>query len=125
MSSTATIRAALLLMYPQFKQPVQSASADAKIDLFIEAAKLEIDATAWGTKYDRGVTLLACHLLEEAGAGEVNSGAIVREKDGEKETEYLRPTLKNFGTLSTTKYGRAYEALKESILPEDFAFYVI
>lgn len=123
MSSTETIRTKLTTQYPQILALCNNSTSF--IDEFIEDAKLEINESIWGDKYDRGVMLLAMHYITEALPRAINSGVIVREKTDNNETEYLRPSLNNFGMYSTTKYGRQFEALKNSVgRADDFAFIV-
>lgn len=123
MSSTETIRTKLTTQYPQILALCNNSTSF--IDEFIEDAKLEINESIWGDKYDRGVMLLSMHYITEALPRAINSGVIVREKTDNNETEYLRPSLNNFGMYSTTKYGRQFEALKNSVgRAEDFAFIV-
>jgi hypothetical protein len=133
MSSNSIIKAKILRQYPQMNAIVSNIlvaiktfdsgtaeTIDSLFSAFIDDAKEQHDEDSWGNKYDRGVTLLTCHFISEAQPKSVNSGLIVKEKTGsESETEYLRPSLNNFGKYSTTKYGRAWEALKDTVTSDD------
>lgn len=136
-STTAEIREDLIVFYPQMsdiaeaikdkiteRTPATTETINTIIDRFIDKAKKFHDVSAWGDLYDEGVILLSCHFLLEAQPKATNSGMVVKERTGsESETEYLRPSLKHFGQFSTTKYGRAWEAMKTNIFG-DFAFVI-
>ena len=141
MSDTNTIRAALLIQYPQMMKIAQKSLTILQtndpatpllesdiINVFIEKSKLYHNVADWAYQYDNGVILLACHFLTEAQAEATNSGVIVSQTtgraDNSSQTEFIRPSVSIFGKYSTTKYGRQWEALKETILPDNWAFVV-
>lgn len=129
--STSEIRANLLLFYPQMYtiainklakikeiNPSSTLTKENILDLFIDKSKKVHNEDIWGIHYENGVILLACHYLVESQDSATNSGIVVRNKTGGEngnETEFLRPSLNNFKKLSTTKYGRQWEALKEEV----------
>lgn len=129
--NTEEIRANLLLFYPQMYSiavnklakikeinPSSTLTKEDILDKFIDKSKLIHNEDIWGIHYEDGVILLACHYLVESQDPAINSGIVVRNKTGGEngnETEFLRPSLYNFGKLSTTKYGRQWEALKEEV----------
>jgi hypothetical protein len=138
MTTTAEIREELIIQYPQMydiaegifekiqeRTPSTTETVVSILNKFISKSSRLHDETTWGDSYIDGVMLLTCHFLIESQPKAVNSGMVVREKNGsESETEYLRPALKNFGQYSTTKYGRAWEALKSQVCSGEFILIV-
>lgn len=141
MSDTNTIRTALLIQYPQIfaiakksllliktNDPTSTLLESDILNTFIEKSKLYHNPVNWGYQYDNGVILLACHFLTESQSEATNSGVIVSQttgrSDNANQTEFIRPSVTMFGKYSTTKYGRQWEALKETILPDNWAFIV-
>ena len=130
--STSEIRANLLIFYPQMYSisinklakikeidPASTLTKENILDKFIDKAKLSHDEDIWLDHYQDGVILLACHYLVESQDSATNSGIVVKNRTGSSEngteTEFLRPSLNNFGKFATTKFGRQWEALKEKV----------
>jgi hypothetical protein len=107
MSTPAYVQA----IAPEFK----TKSSD-DITVFIDIAKLKLDAEVWGDKYDAGVAYLAAHLLTMSGRAGV-AGAVVREQIGEISTQYSSPKsdAKHDQYLATS-YGAEFLSLRNSVV---------
>jgi hypothetical protein len=95
------------------------------INLFIEDATLEINASAWGNKTDLATIYLTCHNMAmaglESGSGAGGSGGtITKKKVGDLEKTFASPTssssTKGDEDLSNTPYGRAYLRLRRGLV---------
>ena len=93
MSVTA---ASLKAGYPEFND-----ATDALVNAKIANALLETDSDVWGTNYDHGVTLLACHYLALSPDGR----AMRLDPDGK---------AGHYG-LGQSIYGQMYERLKVAV----------
>lgn len=100
----------------QILQDIAPEFVDENIDRlgrFIEYAKNETNDTAFGTRYDMAVALLAAHKLTIAGRDGMG-GAISAIKEGEIMTEFVTsPDDKN---LDTTAYGIELNALRKKCI---------
>ena len=118
MSSTETIRTALLLRYPEIGTLVSSDND--VIDAFIEDAKLMENETVDGSKYDRLVMLLACYYIDDKyGTSAGNPGAIQSEKIGDQSVTYASISSKvpaNLIMYLSNSYGKLYVELKMTIV---------
>lgn len=128
------IRESLIISYPQMfglaqkkleeikaVKPDYLGDEDSIIDNFIDKAKLEHDENKWKDKYLTGCVLLTCHFLTESQNEATNSGLLVIKEtqasgsaNGSK-SEFMRPSLDNFGEFATTKYGRQWEAIRNTL----------
>jgi hypothetical protein len=88
MSSGLTY-AEFVARYPQYGDPPL---AQARVELLIADAELEVNACSWGTLQKRAVGLLAAHFCELAVRGDGGSsgatGSIKSEKVGELAVSY-------------------------------------
>jgi hypothetical protein len=119
--NTATLLTTIIA--PQF------ASLDSSVITgTIELVALELDAASWGTLYQRGVALLAAHVLElaergrAAGAGGSASGPIVGRKAGDLQVNYgaALGVLSADATYATTPFGLEFLRLRQQL--GSFAF---
>lgn len=126
-STTEQLRTTLLLKYPQFKPKFTNPSQEytdeiTKIELFIEDAKLECDLVIFGTSWDKAIILLTCHYLTIALPQGHTTGQITweeRQADiGKTVTKYTQDT--NSLDFSTTKYGKEFLAIKNSLFGDIF-----
>ena len=101
---------------------VQSIAAEFKsksndeITVFLNIAKLKLDESVWGDKYEAGVAYLTAHLMCMSGRAGV-SGAVVREQIGEISTQYSSPKsdAKHDQYLATS-YGAEFLSLRNSVV---------
>lgn len=91
----------------------------ARIDRFIEYAKLQVSATVFGDRYDLAVAYLAAHMLALANRNDDegtngNAGIITQRKEGDLSLSFALPNALNNidGTLQLTSYGIEYERIR-------------
>lgn len=107
-------------LFPEF-----SAVSDARIENFIEVAKLSVSEKSWKESYGVGVSYLTAHLLKRAGSGggvqggSSNAGVIASEKVGELQRTYAQTNVSSSAEdsiLATTSYGVEYLRLRRQLL---------
>lgn len=103
-------------IFPEF-----DSLTDATIDVYIAQAQRCVSETAWGSRYDDGVTYLTAHLLAMFALDSTTSGAsgaVKRKKAGvnDLEVEYAVSDSGESDSLMSTKYGRHYVSLRKKIL---------
>lgn len=86
---------------------------DAKVNLYIELAKLQVLESFWGAKYKMGVVTLAAHLLTLMNRAGGSAGSVSSEAVGELSISYSAPTSDS--ELGTTTYGSMYIALRKTL----------
>lgn len=89
---TATIRAELVALYPQF-----SGLPDAQIDAAIEAARLMVPCGLSDARKKLAIIARACWILSAGASGSVSGAPIKREKSGDIEVEYAVATGQAMG----------------------------
>lgn len=89
--------------------------ADPIVQTFIDEAGREIDATAFGDRYDDAVTYLAAHLLAAAIAGSSGaSGPVTSVTAGALSKQYATPYMMDGDALMITSYGRRYKQIRHA-----------
>lgn len=121
MTDTLTIRTNLLTLYPQFKPKFAPSSPEytteiARIDLFIDNARLECDLKSklLDNQYDKALILLSCHDLTISQPQGFNNGSIEWEERETMKTVYSKTTVKDT-PHKQTKYGQQYDTLIETL----------
>lgn len=90
-------------------------------------AKLLVSRKRWGSRYDRGVALLAAHIVVDAQPGGQGSaqGTIVEDQMGPARIRYSDPgrgaVADDDLNLSATIYGRRFKALRRKRARGPFA----
>ncbi len=86
-------------------------------------AQQQTSATEYGDNYNEAVALLMLHMMEaDASNGDYAGGQIVGAKEGQLELRWADAKSKN-DDLSTTRWGRALEALtNKSIVASGFDY---
>ncbi len=104
------------LRYTEF-----SAVLDARVQVFLDDAELEMSETVWDTLYERGAYALAAHLLtlsDKTAAGSTGApGTVASRSVGDVSVSFVSSGAKNkedeyFGS---TSYGLDYLRLRELI----------
>jgi hypothetical protein len=94
---------------------------DARIEFWLEDAQLEVGAQAWGALYEKGVMLLAAHLLqleldrqEDDESGSITSNRVTSRSVGDVSVSFARATADNSDEdwYLLTDYGAEYLRLK-------------
>lgn len=85
-----------------------------RIDRFIDFAKLSVNESVWGTKYDLGVAVMTAHLLTVSGRSG-SGGPITSEKVGELAQSYGQVNVSGDEYLATTSYGQWFLQLRRTI----------
>lgn len=86
-----------------------------QIDFYLDCACSMINAQCWGTKFECGVIQLAAHLMTVANGGE--KGALTSKKIDKIAATYSSTSFDTSDAAYTsTKYGRNYVALRETIV---------
>jgi len=102
----------------------QLASVDGEvIDVHIELASMECDASLWGATYQRAVALLAAHSLTiternaESGTAGAGSGAVTSRKAGDLSITYgaALGVISSDATYATTSYGLEFLRLRQQL----------
>lgn len=103
--------------------PEYTSVDDARIQLFIDDAVLEIDEAAWGDLYDKGLLYLTAHFLtiaESTSSG--NSGGVAQTAsqsvDGVS-IAYATPSADSASAsvFASTAYGQEFMRLKKLLGP--------
>lgn len=90
---------------------------EARIELFLDDAALELDTSRWGDRYDKGQALLAAHYLTlslKAASGATSSaGAVSSKSIGDVSVSYAVASSlsKTEDFYSSTIYGLEYLVL--------------
>lgn len=104
----------LKLRYPEFET-----IPEARLQLFIEDAMLQVSKKAWGKLYEQGVLALAAHLLKitPTGKGGGSPYPVSSKTAGSLSIGYAVPTTSNIdeALLATTVYGQRYIQLRKLI----------
>jgi len=105
--------------YPEF-----DSESDARIQIFINDAMLEVSESRWGDLYDRGLSALAAHLLviankntAAAGSGSALSGKVASRTVGSVSVSFNN-AASNGSTEDfylSTSYGAEYWRLALSV----------
>jgi hypothetical protein len=102
-----------------------AATSDARVQIFLDDAALDMNVAFWGRKYDLGQTFLAAHLLSVSdktatgSRGSVNN-VLSRTVDGAAAT-YANPHAAQAATdigdvfISATSYGQQYLNLRNHL----------
>jgi|SRR3990167_702111 len=93
-----------------------AAVTTARCQVHLDAALLEVDATEWGSLYDRGVLYLAAHmtyLFEVAGATPPG-GPVQSESLGDASVSYAVAQM-NDSDLSRTAWGSEFRRLRNIV----------
>jgi hypothetical protein len=114
--------------FPEF-----DAVAEARIQLFLDDAMVEVVESTWGDYYERGVYYLSAHLLCIANttAGGITTGAIgtvIKKKVGEIELGYSDAYPIGsyyYGYFKNTAYGLEYLRLYDLVCPAEPAVLVV
>ncbi len=114
---------------PQFRTrfPEFGGESDARIQLYLDDAGLEINDDQWGVLADRGHLYLAAHFTflackREAGE-DVDPGQIKSEQVGEVRQSYAvsEPGADNMNQeLYVTPYGKEYLRLRKMCFPSRY-----
>ena len=96
--------------------PEYSGVATAKINRFIERAKLSANEKVFGIKYDLAVTYMTAHLLSRSVTAEEAPGAdsliVTQEKVGQLSRSYAQTgSATPSSSLELTKYGLEFKRL--------------
>ena len=114
MSTTPVIRAALLLMYSEFKTVAQTTQDDQRVELFIDKARKMVNPDIVGLDFDDRVMELACHFMAETPffkALGLNQGSLFLEQYGRDKVEYQKIMMNpnQYKRYGSTPYGRMFE----------------
>ena len=92
---------------------------DARVEIFLDDAALEISESIWGTLYSRGVYALTAHLLtlndkSAAGGGSSTVGPVTSRAVGDVSVSFGLAAVKSKSDeyLGSTLYGSEYLRLK-------------
>lgn len=99
--------------FPEF-----AATDPALIQIAINDAKLFINRSVWGPKYNTGWKYFAAHLLKSspnANGGGGAGGAVTMEKVGDLQVSYGQVQVTN-EDHSSTHYGRIFDQLMRTLL---------
>jgi len=105
--------------FPEF-----SSVSDARIQLFIDDAELEVDETRWGDLYDKGVSYLTAHLLTigESTAGQTGGtvggvAPIGSQNIGDVSVSWRHSSLidDKVAYMNSTTYGQEYYRLMRRV----------
>lgn len=89
----------------------------ARIDMFIEFARLFICESVWGSKAKFAIIYYAAHLLKMSQIAESGgAGPITSESVGELSRSYGTDASSESGDLSQTTYGQMIRGLRKTIL---------
>lgn len=95
--------------------------SDARIEFWLEDAQLEVGAQAWGTLHEKGVMLLAAHLLQleldrqdDDESGSITMNRVTSKKVGDVSVSFARATADSSDEdwYLLTDYGAEYLRLK-------------
>lgn len=91
--------------------------ADPTIQSFLDDALLEINATVWSTKADRGQKLLAAHMLSVAYPDLAQPAAPSKlDRVGQVEAEYaIENPGANAGELAASRHGLEFARLRRGL----------
>lgn len=112
----ALIPADFKIRFPEF-----DAVDDARIQFYLDDAQLEVGEAAWGELYEKGVMLLAAHLLqlyleriEDDESGSSISSRVTMRKVGDVQVSFARSTATDATEdwYLQTDYGSEYLRLK-------------
>lgn len=90
---------------------------DARVQLFLDDAELELDTSRWGDRYDKGQALLAAHYLtlslKAASGASSSSGTVASKSIGDVSVSYAvaSSVSKTEDFYSSTIYGLEYLVL--------------
>ena len=104
------------IRYPEF-----DSIADARVQTFLDEAILEVGEGAWGTLYEKGVFLLAAHMLaidqlnQSSGGGGSVVGELTSRKIGDVTVTLASSQSSNDDDkwYTRTTYGAEYLRLKK------------
>lgn len=91
--------------------PELASQSQARVDLFIEYARLFVNEEKWGSKAKFGIVLYACHLLTLSTTDGRNQ--VTSEKVGELQVNYAAP--QGDDELNQTPYGLMYKNLRKTL----------
>lgn len=103
--------------YPEFL-----AIDDSRVQFYLDDALLEVGEQAWGSMYEKGVFLLAAHLLqleldriEDDSSGSVTMNRVTSKKVGDVQVSFARATADSTEDdwYLLTSYGVEYLRLKK------------
>lgn len=93
--------------------PELADQSDPRLQMFIELAGDMLNVKAFGTRYDKGLLLLAAHLSTMAGRDGAG-GAIASESLGDWSRSYSTGTTRD-SELNMTSYGTMFLTLMKSL----------
>lgn len=99
---------------------------DARIDLFIADAVVELEESSWGTRYDIALSYLTAHLLalanETASGNTGGIGPVASASADGLSVSYSRPTYSSTTSAywESTSYGREFMRIKRTIFAPGF-----
>lgn len=108
----------IIEVFKKIVAPEFATMADEDINIFIDEAKIELSEKVWGKRYNRGVALIAAHLIAMSkinSNGGGGSAPIKRTKVGSLEREYAVSTENN-DALKLTKFGNEFLRLRRQVL---------
>ena len=89
-----------------------------RIQIFLDFAAQQMNATAWGVKYDQGLIYLTGHLLKldaEAATGGGAAGPVTAEAVGQVSASYQVGESFSNSEFGSTVYGRRYLELSRTV----------
>jgi len=96
-----------------------AAFSDDQVQTLIDEAALHMDETAWDERYDKGLALLAAHLLSmEITAGTGALQVVTSRRLGPAARTYATPAVAPGDdplSLHATRYGQRYQALLDNL----------
>lgn len=102
--------------FPEFTLPIAS---DARVQLFLDDASMQINASLWGAKTDLGIYYLAAHLLAIDNATGMTGGTfgpVTSEAVGQVSRSYAsNGTPGHASEFGATKYGMNYYRLWRTV----------
>lgn len=94
--------------------PELASESDARIELFIDLAKLSVNESVWGDKYELGVAVMTAHLMTMANSGGAGVGPVTSEKVGDLSRSYAAGDAND--TLMSTAYGKWFVQLRKELV---------
>lgn len=102
-----------------------ASTSDARVQVYIDDAELEMNEAQWGDLYDRGLSALTAHLLSIAdknaasgGAGTSLPGKVLGRSVGSVSTQFVGSTITKSTTVDyflSTSYGTDYWRLAQMV----------
>lgn len=108
-------------LFDKLIAPEFAAIAINDLQIFIDAAELEVSVKKWGKYHPRAWGLMTAHLkkmFDISNTGQASSGnaQLKKVKVGDLEREFAVSETKNKDTLELTIYGKEYIRLRKKIL---------